>query len=168
MTFCIDWLCNEPSVTLNYNFFFLPWIDWQDGNDVTRKCLVLSNIHIVTAWFIYIRLLGVRVVAFFSLWEIRCVCVWVRSLHVLYVCEWVCASPLLWITSLSALHVCVWVWDGELKASWCFFYCACSDACSCCLSARLQVYLWFLCVLMHGPCEESEPVGVRYVCVRVC
>lgn len=52
--FCIDWLCNELSVT--FSFLFLPLINWQDRIDRMRKlsflkCLVIIiiNINIVTA-----------------------------------------------------------------------------------------------------------------------
>lgn len=131
-------------------FLFLPLRKWQDGiggigNVSFLKCLVIGNI--VTAWFIYIRLLNACLVVFFSLWEISDgVCVILLPARAcVSVCARIkeCASPQLWITSVYALHV--FVLCGRLGVSvalMCLFYlCArvCARVCVCVALAQLSV-----------------------------
>lgn len=151
-------VCNLFFLSVSSSEKVAGWNRWV-GKVSFLKCLVIVNI--VTAWFIYIRLLNACSVVFFSLWEISDgVCVILlpaRACVSVYVRIKECASPLLWITSVYALHVFVLCVRLGVSVTLMSILPVCVRACRCmwrllsCLSLSVGVvYCWCMACVRAG------------------
>lgn len=171
-------------------------MNWRDRLDVTRKlsflkCLVIININIVTAWFIYNWLMSVWLLSSpygrSDFWWCECVymCVSVFCLHVHvpYECVCVCGRVCVCTSTVDNFCVCtaclcpLWKTGKFLapQSSWCVsfivYLCVCVRACVVTLAqvVRLHDSRYSYGVLTCAdawPVWEREAAGVRAFTVK--